>query len=343
MSRRQIANVLVFIILFSILIWKSGPLLLAFLTAVLIEPLIRLLIKTTGLKRIWASSITFLLFLMTFLLGCYWVGTTLFVQSVQLAERLPYLSEHMMGSIAGIVEQFEKYYDLLPDETVFTIRQALVSLQNSAIAFASSIGKWVLGIIAGIPELLITTIIYLVGLFLISLDLPGIQARFMNLFTDSAREKVELVIKELNRAAIGFLGAQLMLSTLTYMLTFIGLFILNIHYAAAISLVVILVDILPILGTGSVFVPWAIVLFINEQNKIAIGLLILFIVITVTRRIIEPKILGTSLGISALAAFASMFIGFKLIGLFGLALGPALVIIVQALLNADFIKIKIDF
>ena len=343
MSLRQIVSALIFFTIFILLIWNSGPLLLAFLTAILLEPLNTALSKMIGLKRLWATTITFCLFLLVFTLGGYWAGTTIFVQSIELAERLPHLSKQVMGSLEGIIHQSEIYYDLLPDETVLTIQQVLSSLQKSAIEFTSTVGRWILGIIAGIPELLIKTIIYLVGLFLISLDLPGIQKGFMNLFSQSARGKVQLVLKELHRAAVGFLGAQVILSVLTYLLAFIGLIILDIKYAAVIALVVVAVDILPILGTGSVFVPWSIYFFINGQKHLGIGLLILFAIITVVRRIIEPKILGTSLGISALSAFASMFIGFQIIGFLGLIIGPALVIIIRALLNAGFMKIKIDF
>jgi len=343
MSLRQIVSVLVFVAVLVLLIWNSGPILIAFLTAILLEPLNTALRKTIGLKRAWSTIITFCLFLLAFSLGSYWVGTTVIVQGVEFAERLPHLSKQVMITLEGIIQESERYYDLLPSETVVTIQEVLASFHRSAIEFTSTIGKWILGIIAGIPELLIKTIIYLVGLFLISMDLPKIQATFMNLFSPSARGKVELVLNQLHRAAVGFLGAQVILSVLTYILALIGLLILDINYAAVIALVVIIVDILPILGTGSVFVPWATYLFINGQKEVAIGLIILFVVITVVRRIIEPKILGTSLGISALSAFASMIIGFQMIGLLGLILGPAIVIIIQALRSAGFMKFKIDF
>lgn len=343
MSLRQTVSVLVFLAVLVLLVWNSGPLLLAFLTAVLLEPLNISLSKSMRLKRIWSTIITFCLFLLVFILASYWIGTTLFVQGVEFVDRLPQLSKQVMRTLEDIIQQSEKYYNLLPDETVLTIQEVLSSFHRSAIEFTSTIGRWILGIITGIPELLIKSIIYLVGLFLISLDLPSIQEKFMNLFSPSARGKVQLVLRQLHRAAIGFLGAQIILSALTYILALIGLLILDIKYAAVIAFVVILVDILPILGTGSVFVPWSTYLFIQGQKELAIGLLILFAVITVVRRIIEPKILGTSLGISALSAFVSMFIGFQLLGLLGLILGPAVVIIIQALRNAGFMKIKIDF
>jgi sporulation integral membrane protein YtvI len=197
--------------------------------------------------------------------------------------------------------------------------------------------------VAAIPGFLLVSIVYLMGLFLISHDLPRLRAGFMRIFTNSARQKVELVFSQLSRATIGFLRAQLILSLVTFFLSVIGLLLLQVKYAAVLAFLIVLVDILPILGTGSILVPWAVYNFITGSSSLAVGLLVLFAVITVVRRIIEPKILGASLGISALAALASLYLGFQLMGVFGLILGPALVIVFEALRKAGFLKFKIDF
>jgi predicted PurR-regulated permease PerM len=90
-------------------------------------------------------------------------------------------------------------------------------------------------------------------------------------------------------------------------------------------------------------VPWAVYSFVIGNSRIGVSLIVLFVVITVVRRIIEPKILGSSLGISALAAFIGLYLGFQLIGFFGLILGPGIVIIYEALCKVGFRKFKIDF
>ena len=96
----------------------------------------------------------------------------------------------------------------------------------------------------------------------------------------------------------------------------------------------------PILGTGSVLVPWAIVAILQSNHFLGIGLLVLFIVITVVRRIVEPKVYSSSLGISPLAALISLYIGFKLLGLMGIFLGPAMVIVYDTLKKANIIKLN---
>lgn len=321
----------------------SAPFLLALLTAILLEPLVLFQIRTFRMNRTSAVTVSFFLFLIVFGFVAYWLGTQLVFQSVELAHRLPTFSQHLIGMIETLIWKWETYYASLPAETVLQIQQLIAEVKSSAVNAASSVARWIFGAVASIPAFLLISIIYLVALFLISLDLPRIHAGFMRLFTPSAREKVNVVLSQLNRAAIGFLRAQVILSLFTYFVTLIALLFLQVKYAALISLLVVIVDILPILGTGSVLMPWAIYNFLNGNSKLAIGLVVLFLLITVLRRIIEPKILASNLGISALAALVSLFLGFQVMGFFGVILGPALVIIYEALRKAGFLKFKIDF
>lgn len=323
-----------------LLVLNGIPLVLALLTALVLEPLVTFLERSLRVKRIVAAITTVVGFLALGGLAGYWVGTKLVVQGVELAHRLPYLSMVFFEQLEQYIWVLQDFFVALPADA---IQEVLDLLKREAAGAASAIAQAIFAAVAAIPSLLIESLVYLIALFLFSLDLPRVVDGFMNLFSESAREKVKLVLKQLNRAIIGFLRAQIFLSLLTYVLTLIGLLILHVKYAVVIAFLVVLVDILPILGTGSFLVPWAVYSFYQGDTHLAGGLLILFLLITVIRRTIEPKILGTSLGISALAALISLYIGFQLLGVIGMILGPAVVIILEALRKAGFLHIKIDF
>jgi predicted PurR-regulated permease PerM len=87
-------------------------------------------------------------------------------------------------------------------------------------------------------------------------------------------------------------------------------------------------------------VPWAVIAILQDNHFLGIGLIILFLVITVVRRVIEPKIYSTNLGISPLASLISMYIGLKLLGLSGIFIGPIVVIIYDTLRKANVIKLN---
>lgn len=344
MSLRKIIFLTLLALVALVFIRYSIPILVALLTAILLEPIVKFFQLRLRFSRVVSVTTTFVLFLAALGLGTYWLIVGVFLQAVTLAKKLPELSRELFQTVKTYLPSLQSYYESLPVETFSSIQQVLTDMESWAIKSASSLGSWLLGIVAGIPGMLIVFLIYLISVVLISLDLPGIRKRFMNLFTDSARQKVELVFSELGRATLGFLRAQVLLSALTYVLTLVGLLILGIKYAVIIAFLVVLVDILPILGTGSFLVPWATYLFfVHHDVHTAIGLVVMFVVITIVRRTIEPKVLGDSLGISALAALVSLYVGFQLIGFFGLILGPAVVIIYEALQKGGFLKFKIDF
>ena len=108
---------------------------------------------------------------------------------------------------------------------------------------------------------------------------------------------------------------------------------MEVRFALTTALVVTLVDFLPIFGAGSVIVPMAIYDFVKGEVFLSIGLLVLYGLLIVLRRSLEPKILGDAMGIGALSTLVSMYIGFELTGLIGLILGPSVVIVYTALVR----------
>jgi sporulation integral membrane protein YtvI len=125
----------------------------------------------------------------------------------------------------------------------------------------------------------------------------------------------------------GYLKAYLLIMLITFFEVFIGLSILKVNYAFILAIVIAIVDILPVLGTGAVLVPWAILAFIGGNAPLGIGLIVLYGVTLIARQIIEPRIIGSTLGLHPLMTLASVYIGLKLLGLAGIFIGPILALL----------------
>ena len=201
--------------------------------------------------------------------------------------------------------------------------------------------KSLFNLASGIPDLFIFLIVFVVAVYLFSLSLPTMKKSVLAMFEEKSRLQVEQVLDSLRKSVFGFLRSQLILSAVTYLLSFLGLLIIGTGYPLAIALVIVIVDILPILGTGSVLVPWAIFEIMSGDLYTAVGLVLLFIVITIVRRVIEPKILGDAVGIGALSALVSLYVGYKLVGVIGVFLGPIVVIVFMAARKAGLLDFKI--
>ncbi|NLN41945.1 MAG: AI-2E family transporter [Clostridiales bacterium] len=138
-------------------------------------------------------------------------------------------------------------------------------------------------------------------------------------------------------AFVGFIKAQIFLMAITFLELLIGYQILGVEYAFFFALLTAIIDILPVLGTGTVLIPTAIVHFIMGNIPRALGFLCLYFIIFVIRQILEPRVVGQSLGLHPLVTLMSMYIGLRLIGVPGMFLGPIIVILVKAFYKAGFL------
>ena len=115
---------------------------------------------------------------------------------------------------------------------------------------------------------------------------------------------------------------------MTYAELLLGLFLLKIKYAPFIALIIALVDVLPVIGTGTVMIPWAVLSVFLGNNRLALGLAVLYVIIVIVRNFLEPKIISTQIGMNPLFTLLAMFVGLKVLGFWGLILFPIILIVV---------------
>lgn len=322
------------------------PFLLAIVIAISIEPANAVLMRMLRVNRTVAASITSTLVMLFILLVMFLIGLKIFTELSALIEKLPgyirdvsyYLQNDLMISLQGFFDQFSPIEE---EQIAEMIRQGSEQLASMASSLAENFGKQALSFAEVLTNLFIFFLVFAVAVYLFSFSLPVLKSSFLSLFAEESRSKVDRVLQELKRSIFGFVKAQFILSSLTYILSLIGLIILDVNYAMAIALMIVIVDILPILGTGSFIVPWAIYNVIIGDIGLAIGLFILFLFLTVFRRIVEPKVVGDSVGIGPLPALISLYVGFKLVGMIGFFLGPIVVIIYQAMRKVGLLQFKI--
>ena len=141
-------------------------------------------------------------------------------------------------------------------------------------------------------------------------------------------------MKEIIISLGGYLKAHVILIIISFFIVLIGLYIfhflnLNVEYPLMAALGIGFVDALPIVGSGTVMVPWAVLSAVNGNIKLAIGLLILYVIVIVVRQLIEPKIVSNHIGIHPIFTLIAMYTGFKIVGIIGMFIGPILLIIIK--------------
>ncbi|OUM96261.1 MAG: sporulation integral membrane protein YtvI [Thermobacillus sp. ZCTH02-B1] len=322
----------------------GAPFLLALVVAIFIEPLTAFLIRVSRgkLNRVAAGTISSTVFTIVLLGLIALLGARIVSELVAFWNRVPEFVGNLNLYFQDALNNARSLYQHLPPDSAAQLENWLMGLSGTLTQAATSLSRVFISLAGEIPNLFIFFIVFLVAVYMFSYSLPTMKASFLSIFAEESRKQVEEVLDSLRRSIFGFLRSQLILSALTYVITLSGFLLLGIKYPMAIALLVVIVDIMPILGTGSVLVPWATYLILmNGDWYTGIGLIVLFLFITVFRRIIEPKVLGDSVGISALAALISLYVGLKLAGVVGVFLGPLVVIIFMAARKAGLFQLKI--
>lgn len=323
----------------------GSPFLLAIVIAIFLEPLVKLLMRGLKLNRIAASVTVCTAFTLLLLFLTYLLGLKVFSETVDFTKKAPGYLQEVNNYVKDKAGQTEGFYNSLPEDMAEEVKawmtSGVSSITDSLSGVLGGVSSYLIGIAKLLPNMFIWFIVFLVALFLFSMSMTGLRSSFLAFFDEKSRTKVSSVIDDLRRAIFGFIQSQIVLCSIVYVMSLIGFLILGVSYPLAVALLVVIVDLMPIVGVGSALVPWAVFSMATGNMFLGIGLIVMFIVITVVRRTVEPKVLGDAVGIGALPALISLYVGFKLVGVVGLMLGPLVVIIYQAMRKVGLLNIKI--
>ena len=137
----------------------------------------------------------------------------------------------------------------------------------------------------------------------------------------------------------GLIRAQLTLTAITFCELFIGFSILRVNYAFLFALLTAVFDALPILGVGGILLPWALYSLLSGNYLYAVGLLVIYGVIFIVRQFLEPRIIGTQIGLPPIVTLMSIYVGLRIFGVFGALLFPIIVITLKYSQEKGYLRI----
>ncbi len=309
------------------------PFIIALLMALAMEPLVRFLARYKFPRSLAVAVAMVVYFGLLFTAG-FFATSRLIAEIADLSRSIPDYGRFLTGLFNDLTQWGRSLYLRLPKEVISSLQDSLLSLSKEVTRLLTSLAGSIIQMLTSLPELLMFAMFTLIATYFIARDRQRFKESFSRLVPEPTYAKLLVLNHSLGHSLVGFLKAQLMLMTLTFSECFIGLSIIGIRYALVISLFTAIVDILPVLGTGSVLIPWALVALLMGKTATGLSLLALYLVIMVIRYILEPKIVGSLLGLHPLASLIAMFVGLKALGVAGLILGPAIVVTVQAFMKS---------
>ena len=287
------------------------PFLIAFIISLLLEPIIKVLMRKTKLKRKTSAIIVFIL---------------------------------AFSIIIGLLKGYSFIQNTIKSfnfDKIQISEQVKATLQSSATEFLGTITEWAknvltsaMGFITSIPTIGIYVVITFLALYFICVDKVYMLDQLEHHLPKTWVKKIGIHIRELIKTLGKYLKAQAILILISFVISLIGLYIFHfMGWGIKVPLIAALgigfVDALPIFGSGTAMLPWAVWCAVNGNLKLAIGLLVLWAIMSIVRQFIEPRIVSGQIGIHPIFTLIAMYTGFKILGVIGMLLGPIILIVLE--------------
>lgn len=336
------------------------PILCAVVAAMILQKPVNFICKKTPLKRGLVSALAVLFGFAVVISGLVflliWVGSEFkgFFQYVMIQfEDIPALVHKVEGYIANAIgflpEKLETTVMEFVSEKLASITAPTVTPDDSSMSIdLSMLSTPLMGIwntAKQIPTTLVSIVVAIVACCFMTADFASVKRLVLGFFQPDTRTKI-VRAKRLLFPSLGKMAkAYGIIITITFCELSLGLFLLKLMgiydsgYIFVIAILTAIIDIVPVLGTGTVLIPWAVVSLLNANYPMAIGLIIIYACITVIRQIIEPKLVAAQLGIPAFLTIVSMFIGSQIFGVIGIFILPITIVMLKLLNDEGIIHI----
>ena len=332
-------------ILIKYLLPLSIPFILAFIISRIVRPISKKIRSINRRIDKPATAVILLFFLsIAFVLLRFLISLTI-GQIESLIESLVDKITSEINPISVIVDKinsYSAYHPVLnklltaisdPSEDEGVIVDAINNLLSEAASF---IAKTAGTILTELPSLIVSLFMTFSASFYMCLDRGETKAFISKFIPAPTMRSITNIKKIVFKAAAGYTKSYLLMMLIVFALSYLGLTLIGVEYALIKALGVAVVDLLPVLGAGTVLVPWAVVDLVLGNTTQAIGLLILLFVITIVRELFEPKIIGGYIGAPSLIVLVSVYIGMKVFGFTGMIMFPIITSVVFSAINESY-------
>lgn len=320
------------------------PFIIGFLIALFLRPVSRFVnkyVKSTG-KGVALFVIA--MFYIFIFLTLWFLLSFLFAQTTGLISLLPKL---YFKKLEPLLLEFNDWIVLntktISPDVANTISQIITNGINYLADVIKNMSIWVVQFatkfISNFPLYLISVIFTIVLSIFISLEYDNITAFIRRQLPDKFNESFEGARKFVSGTLWKMVKSYMLIMAITFVELFIGLSLLKVHYVLPIASIIAVLDIMPVIGTGGIVIPWAIVEFMLKNYTMGIGLLALYVIVTTVRNIIEPRIVGRQIGLHPVITITAMYAGLRLFGFVGFILAPVVAITVKYLNDEGKIKL----
>jgi len=317
------------------LIVVTLPFIIAYVISRLIEPIVKFLNKKLKIPRKIGSAIVVILTvaLLSWLISS--IISRIVIEINNLISQKDVIALKILSTFYSWQDFFSRYVGSEFGAYILNsldLSQITSNLSSFLVGYIKPTIENALDIAKSFPTIIIFTVVLIIGTYFMSVYKERISKSLHALVPRKIRRYFDAFTKDMSFALLGYIKAQLTLMSVTFLeltigFTFLGGDIAN--YALLLGLVISVIDAFPILGTGTVLIPWGLYSLITGDIRLGVSLLILYGICLMVRQILEPRVLGKQIGLHPLITLMTMYIGLKLFGILGMIIGPVSALIIK--------------
>lgn len=300
------------------------PFVIGWIIAMIANPLVRMLERRLKVARKHTSMVIIIGVLAVIIVAIYFLGVKIGEETRSFLEQAPEMYSEFREEFQDAGKNLESIISELPQNIQESLEEAqkdIGDITGQAVGKISQFTVDKAGTFArNIPGILISIIFSILSAYFFIADRDRILEFGRNHTPQIIQEKWRMMAESFKMVFGGYFKAQFKIMAVIGVILFIGMLILKVRFAILVAILVAFLDMLPFLGTGTVLIPWAVFKLLSGDIRYAVGLVILYLVTQLVRRIIEPKLVGDSIGMNPLATLIFMYIGYRVGGVLGMIL-----------------------
>lgn len=310
------------------------PFVIGWVIALICNPLVKFLEKKLKLVRKFSSVMIIITVLGLVILTIYLLGTKLFEQAGYFIKDLDKMYANFDEAIKNVANTLGDRYKLFPEKISTGIQNFLLHVDDYVKELVGKVELPSLSsasdIVKAVGNGFFMLIITILSSYFFIAEKDHIMDRLKGLLSESARNHYNMIASNFAMAIGGYFKAQLKIMVVIMLILLVGFKCIGVEYSILLSFGIAFLDFLPVFGTGAVIWPWALVDVINGNYKQAIILMVLYVVCQAVKQVLQPKMVGDSIGLSPIMTLFFLFIGYKFAGILGVIIGiPVGMIIVN--------------
>lgn len=298
------------------------PFVVGWVIAMIASPLVNWLEKKFNIVKKLGSALVVILVLALIVLILYFSISKLVTETISLLENIPQLYKELEAGLDQIGNSLQGIFHRLPPQFQEGWDNILLNMDQKVGTFITKISEPTVAAAGNfakrVPSYLISIIVAIMSAYLFTVEHEEVLVWAKKTAPPSVVKRMTLVSDNLKYAVGGYLKAQIKIMGVVFLILWVGLTLLQVHYAVLIAIVIAFLDFLPFFGTGTAMIPWALYKFLVGNVKMAVLLLIVYAITQLVRQLIQPRMLGKSMGLNPLVTLILLYLGYRLGGVTGM-------------------------